>query len=368
MKKFLIITLIIILTFCIVSVSYATNFSDTSNHWAETYINRWSQEGIINGYEDGTFKPNNNITRAEYITMIVRIFKPTDTIDATSYSDVDSSAWYYDSLSKACAMEIIKGYEDNTVRPNANITRQEAMVILNRILKLNTSSGEVVFADSNEIASWAKEAVEVFSEKGYINGYEDGTIRPNAFITRAEIAKILDKSIPAISVTPVVDSGDKKLDDVDNDKDTEKFFKITLTTNGDKYDVKKEGNLTDGAKISLIVDDNTIINEKVFSKLLFSQFKLDLMKSMKNAVKSKQIDLSRLSKTIEEDSNTKLENGIIDLLPAEDKQMINEILGDTSGKTLTELYKSLSDDEIMDLATIFLDIDYDTVKDIINKL
>jgi len=197
--------LIGILMLCLVclssfSVFAATGYTDIEAHWAKNAIERWSDEKVVNGYADNTFKPDNNVTRAEFVTMIVRLFEPAKVADLSKYKDVEKNDWFYDALAKAVEMEVVKGYDNNTLKPEANITRQEAMVILNRILNLTASkdaSGDK-FSDANKIASWAEDTLAAFAQNGYVNGYEDGTVRPTGFITRAEAAKILDKAIGMI--------------------------------------------------------------------------------------------------------------------------------------------------------------------------
>ena len=202
MKKTFVIFAIVSFVFVMSASVMAANFPDVEGHWAQSYIQRWSEENIINGYEDSTFKPNNNITRAEFVAMLMRIFEPTKAADLSAYTDVNRFAWYYDVLSKASAMGAINGYDTNTMMPEAYITRQEAMVILNRILNLPVVASGQSFTDASAIAGWAKSAVDTFVGNGYVNGYEDGSIMPTANITRAEVTKILDKAIAKIITQP----------------------------------------------------------------------------------------------------------------------------------------------------------------------
>ena len=305
MKKtlgLLLVTLMCLLSFS--TVFAAAEYTDVNGHWAESSIERWTEEDVVNGYEDNTFKPENNVTRAEFVAMIVRMLQPTETADLAAYNDVDADAWYYDAMAKAVAMELVEGYSNNTLKPTANITRQEAMVILNRVLELAASKEASVekFSDAKDIADWAEDAILAFVEKGYVNGYENGTVQPKALITRAEAAKLLNKAIGLIiredgeydlskvegsvivlaekvelknaenvdAVVGVEESSEEKEEDKDDEKETtsgggggsaSSAAKITVKTNGDSYKVTRSGKVADGKKLTVIVDGETILDK-----------------------------------------------------------------------------------------------------------
>lgn len=166
-------------------------FSDiNSENWANTAVTALSEAGYINGYEDGTFRPDANITRAEFVTIINNM--KGNTIGSNkAFSDLADSSWYYESIGKGVAAGYISGYDDNTVRPDAFITRQEAAVIAYRAWNL-TPKGDVSFSDSSEIGSWARAQVATLVSKKIINGYEDGTFRPSSYMTRAEVAVMIN--------------------------------------------------------------------------------------------------------------------------------------------------------------------------------
>ncbi len=171
-----------------------------ANHWAKSSIERWKNDGVINGYDDNTYKPSNSITRAEFIAMIERIFVPTAKADLSKYSDVDKNAWYYDSLAKAVNMGIINGRSETELAPTDLITRQEAMTIIYRLLAIK--DGRTIslnsYTDGNTVADWAKEAAAYMTRMGFVNGYEDGTLNPTGYITRAETAKVLDRTFTKV--------------------------------------------------------------------------------------------------------------------------------------------------------------------------
>ncbi|CAK4852139.1 unnamed protein product [Aphanomyces euteiches] len=176
----------------------ATAASDIKSHWAETQITAWVDKGIIKGYEDGSFKPDNTITRAEFMALINRSFGFTE-VAAISFSDVAASNWAYAEAAKAVKAGYITGYADGTIGASKAISRQEVAVIVDRLLGLtNTESQAASFSDSASIALWAKGPVDAAVAKGILKGYaEDNSFKPSKSITRAEAVVTLDRAIAA---------------------------------------------------------------------------------------------------------------------------------------------------------------------------
>lgn len=166
-------------------------FKDISNHWAKDNILDFVEKGYLLGYEDNTFRPNNSITRAEFIKIVNKFFDLTKESDV-NFSDVKGDEWYYKDLRIAVEVGYIDGYEDNTFRANGNITRQEVAKIISKVKGLKGSE-ELKFKDSNNISSWAKEYVIALVSNGIIDGYEDNTFRPLNNMTRAEAVTILSR-------------------------------------------------------------------------------------------------------------------------------------------------------------------------------
>ena len=181
-------------------------YSDvTEGHWAKSYIDDLSGKKYVSGYEDGTYKPDALVTRAEFAKILVNIFGVIDQANV-SISDLNDSAWYAEPVKIAIKAGYLTGYSDNTVKPENPITRQEAAVMVYRAWEL-TPEGSLNFADNAEIADWASNQVATLVAKNVLNGYEDGTFRPNNNITRAEVAKILSGALKlerktASTVTP----------------------------------------------------------------------------------------------------------------------------------------------------------------------
>ena len=164
-------------------------FTDISGHWAERVIEQLVDEGAISGYGDNTFKPDNTITRAEFVTVVNRFFGFTDA-DAEQFDDVSADAWYAQQMLIARKAGYFSGSGNNMANPEANITRQDAFAIIARLYNF-TERAELDFTDESEISSYARDAFELLTAAGVISGYSDGTIRPTAFLTRAETASIL---------------------------------------------------------------------------------------------------------------------------------------------------------------------------------
>lgn len=172
------------------SVSFA--YTDIENHWAKKNIESLSRINVIKGYSDETFRPDEYITRAELITIVNRLLKNTN----QSYKyipDVGSNDWYSEEIRKAVYSGIVQGNDEGMIRPNDYITREEAVLILQRaFVKKLPAYNTFSYKDINEVSTWSKEAFYTFMNMGYISGYDDNTVKPKDNITRAEIVKIIN--------------------------------------------------------------------------------------------------------------------------------------------------------------------------------
>jgi uncharacterized repeat protein (TIGR02543 family) len=146
------------------------------------------------GYEDGTARPEANITRAEVATIFYRLLKKemreANRTGANGFGDVDGGAWYNEAVSTLAKMGILKGYEDSTFRPNRTITRAEFAAVAARF-ESRAYDGPNMFADAE--GHWAEELINRAAAKGWILGYEDGTFRPERSITRAEAMALINR-------------------------------------------------------------------------------------------------------------------------------------------------------------------------------
>jgi len=170
----------------------SSKFSDVpTTHWALTYINTLADKNIINGYNDGTFRPSGDITRAEFAKVVVLAAGLTVSTETTAaFSDVSTSDWSYPYIITAKKAGIIGGYEDGTFRPSAKVTRAEIgkMVVLAGNFTINTTG--VSFSDV-DTSHWAFNYIMTAKNLTIVNGYPDGTFGPSNNATRAEAAKMV---------------------------------------------------------------------------------------------------------------------------------------------------------------------------------
>jgi hypothetical protein len=201
-RRWLIAVLIGVMMISSFSLIFAANgVSDLKGHWAESQLNSWIDKGLIQGYKDGTIKPNNPITRAEFMALVNRAFKFTEKSDV-SFSDVNPKDWTYDEVAKAIKAGYIKGYSDGTIGIGKQVTRQEVAVIIGRLLKLETGDNKDAtdFADAADFAKWGKDFIDAVVANKIMNGYStDHTFKPNKPITRAEAVVTLDNAIQAMA-------------------------------------------------------------------------------------------------------------------------------------------------------------------------
>lgn len=168
-------------------------FTDIADHWAKTYIEEAKDKGYIDGYVDDTFKPDQQINRAEAAKLIAMWMMPSlSECTESAFSDVSCGEWFGKYVMYLKLMAIIEGYEDGTFKPEASITRAEAlkmMLYAKGMSDLNVDGVENIFSDIAE-GDWFYAAVLKGYSMGIISGYQDGTFGPNNSITRAEFTKI----------------------------------------------------------------------------------------------------------------------------------------------------------------------------------
>lgn len=176
-----------------------TGFEDISSHWAQPVIRSLTSAGYVNGMGDGTFAPNSNVTRAEFIKMAVGVFADRDVTYDGRYKDVAKDSWYAPYIAKADSYVILadKLKEGSKLLPETPITREEAATIITKAAEVQGAKGKsnTTFADEAKISDWAKESVKKAAAYGIISGYDDGTFKPDNKITRAEAAQMLLKVV-----------------------------------------------------------------------------------------------------------------------------------------------------------------------------
>lgn len=194
--------------------------SDIAGHWAESVITQWQSKGLIQGYEDGTFKPGNTITRAEFVTLMNNA-KGFWSEGSINFSDVKNGSWFYSAVARAVAAGYVKGYSDGSFKPGNTITRAEAAVMIANAARLSANeAGAYRFTDVGSIPAWARGSVGAVVAAGYMTGYPDGSFYANASISRAEAVSSLNRMLggtayqPTQPTTPTTDTTKTTSDDV----------------------------------------------------------------------------------------------------------------------------------------------------------
>lgn len=194
MKKIIKSLLTVCVALVLVSSNAFASFSDMPDGEDGIAIQKAIDNGLLTGFEDSTVRPNATITRAQMATIIVRAFGATENADISEYTDVTSANWYYDALSKGVAMGAFKG-SNNNLNPNAEISIQEALIVLSRVFDLPDAPVDVLLglSDVNVIATWAKLDVAKIVAGGYVSN--TGYLRPTKPMKRVEFARIMNKLV-----------------------------------------------------------------------------------------------------------------------------------------------------------------------------
>jgi uncharacterized protein YjdB len=158
--------------------------NDITGHWAENNINRLVSFGCIGGYPDGSFKPDAAITRAEFATVLIKAFKLTPQ-GGKVFADTNGH-WAKEPIATAAAHGIVSGYDDSAFGPDDLVTREQMALMIVQAARLAPATGETQFADSGSVSVWARDAVNVATENGIMKGYPDNTVHPQGNATRAE--------------------------------------------------------------------------------------------------------------------------------------------------------------------------------------
>lgn len=167
--------------------------SDYENHWAKVMIEKWSQKEVLKGYEDGSFKPNNTVTRGELAAILVRVFGLNEVAGATVYTDVTPTKWYAGDIAKVSAAGLMNDYEDGTFKPEQEATREEAAYAIAKAYRVAAQDKTSSFTDQAQISDWAEDEIAALVAGGYLNGTPDGSFRPQATLTRAEAVTMVHK-------------------------------------------------------------------------------------------------------------------------------------------------------------------------------
>lgn len=200
------------------------DFKDTKNHWAEENINILANSNYVQGMGDGTYAPEKNVTRAEFVTMAMNLFDIERSSYKDIYADVTADQWFAKTVQTAYEINLIDKMltVGKKFKPDEAITREEAATIIARLAKLKKDAPDGTagaFSDKADIADWAKGAVDTATAYGVITGYPDGTFGPKKNITRAEAATMLFRVVELDGRLTVYVDGEKG---DDNNNGTEK--------------------------------------------------------------------------------------------------------------------------------------------------
>jgi hypothetical protein len=183
------------------------SFNDIQTHWAKTQIELLSSKLIVNGTTSSTFAPNEKITRAEFAALLVRALGLTSNGTSISFKDVAATDWYAASAQIAAQFKLITGYEDGTFKPNQIISREQMSVMAARALQFSnqkaspTAVGDLNhFGDVKEISSWAQEAAGQMIANGIIQGKTEVLFAPQDTATRAEATVILTRLLQSLNL------------------------------------------------------------------------------------------------------------------------------------------------------------------------
>uniref|UniRef100_UPI0013DD99B1 S-layer homology domain-containing protein n=1 Tax=Agathobaculum sp. Marseille-P7918 TaxID=2479843 RepID=UPI0013DD99B1 len=167
--------------------------ADPDDTGVSSWLNTKDHAQYLNGYPEGTFEPDNNMTRAEAAQMFYNLLLNQDVESTVAFSDVPSDAWYAKAVNTLASLGMINGVGDNKYEPDRSITRAEFTAIAMRFAELPTG-GENSFSDVTQ-NDWFYDVVVGSIQYGWITGYPDGTFRPNATITRAEVTTITNRML-----------------------------------------------------------------------------------------------------------------------------------------------------------------------------
>ncbi len=194
MKKIsiLVLTLGVIL---IMSVGAFAAFSDMPQGADGEVLQKAVDNGLINGFEDGTVQPHTPITRAQMAAIMSRAMNAEETAELSSFVDVNEGDWYYDAMAKAVYMDAFKGDDQSRLNPNNTISRQEAFIVLCRIFDVPDADKNALakYSDGSQVAAWAEVEARSIAAAGYLG--DISAIRPLDAMTRLEFAQVMNKLV-----------------------------------------------------------------------------------------------------------------------------------------------------------------------------
>ncbi len=284
-----------------INVNANQKLSDINGHWANKEIQDFVSKGYLKGYPDGTFKPDKTISRAEFVRIVNNYFGFNNNKGNENFSDVNSSDWFYNDICIAQKEGYINGYTDGTFKPNKTITREEASKIIVSIKNSEDVNIDKInnFTDGYMVSEWAKKYVEGAIESGYIKGDTNGKINPVSNITRAESVSmisrvsqhtdILPNRAPVVYAWPVVIKQGDNFDysmlkaiatDPDGDEVEITYEGTVDTSKPGQYHITVTATDSKGASSSMIVGVNVAEDVKESYNPNSSEFKSAVASNM----------------------------------------------------------------------------------------
>lgn len=176
-------------------------FADVERHWAKDAVNDMGSRLVIQGASESAFMPDADITRAEYAAIVVRALGLKLGDGANPFGDVAAGVWYEGAIRTAVSYGLIDGFEDGAFRPNGKLTREQAMAIMAKAMRISGLKDKLQgreasalfgqFADASTISAWAKDSVSDTLRAGIVTGRDGNVLEPQAYVTRAEIATMV---------------------------------------------------------------------------------------------------------------------------------------------------------------------------------
>jgi len=192
------------LTNSVYSVIYnPVEFTDLASHWAKDAVNDMGSRMVVTGMGDGTYEPDRSITRAEFAAIIVRALGLQKSMTESTFTDVALADWFNGYVDTATVYALISGYDGASFGPNDSITREQAMTILARAMKLTGLSVSLTedetaallanYSDAGTVSDYAKTSVAMCLKAGVVTGSSSTTLTPAAYVTRAEVAAMMQR-------------------------------------------------------------------------------------------------------------------------------------------------------------------------------
>ncbi|OAX46268.1 S-layer homology domain-containing protein [Paenibacillus sp. AD87] len=172
----------------------SVTFRDIEKSYAKEAIIYLAQKGIVKGYSNGSFGGSEKVTRAEFAIFLKRAFGYNSIVPfQKEFTDVFSSAWYYSEIAPVLEQGIIKGFNDGTLRPNAYVTREQASSMIENVMKKQgyVLSSFTWYEDNQMISNWARNSINLVAQEAIMKGYPDGKFMPKEHLTRQEAAMII---------------------------------------------------------------------------------------------------------------------------------------------------------------------------------